>query len=107
MTILPRINDVPGFGFAETVTRDDGSVQRCGVLEFRSWYADRLRAEIESGEPLTYAGPVCVDGAWVEQSFVVTMTPAAPTNGTCVRFSIAERGIVSPSAPLETSDAAA
>jgi hypothetical protein len=107
MAILPRINDVPGFGFAETVSRDDGLMQRSGVLEFRSFGADRLRADIESGGPLIYAGPVCVDGTWVEQSFAVTVTPAAPTNDTCVRFSISECAIASPSATLVTSDAAA
>jgi hypothetical protein len=107
VTILPRINDIPGFGFAETVTRDDGSIQRSGVLEFRSSGADRLCTAIENGVPLIYAGPVCVNGAWVEQSFAVTMTPAEPTDRPCVRFAIAECGIALPSAPVETSEVAA
>jgi len=107
MTILPRINDIPAFGFAETVTRDDGSVQRSGALEFRSPYMDQLRAELEKGGPLTYAGPVCVDGAWIEQSFTVTMTPSAPTSDACVRFSIIECVAAPAAALIERSDVAA
>jgi len=107
MTILPRINDIPAFGFAETVTRDDGSVQRSGALEFRSSYVNQLRAELERGGPLTYAGPVCVDGVWAEQSFTVTMTPSAPPDDACVRFSIIECAVAPANALLEKSDVAA
>lgn len=106
MTILPRINGTPGFGFAEAITRSDGSVERFGALEFRVSDADELRAAIESGEPLTYTGPVCVDGVWVEQSFLVTVTPVAPGWDSSITFSIAECGAPEMQSAFAQSDAA-
>jgi hypothetical protein len=107
MTILPRINGTPGFGFAEAITRNDGSVQRVGVLELRRSDAAQLRSTIAGGDPLTYSGPVWVDGVWIEETFAVVATPDPSSRDGSVKLSIAERDAGSMAAPSSESGAAA
>jgi hypothetical protein len=107
MTILPRINGTPGFGFAEAITRDDGSVQRVGVLELRRSDSTQLRSTISGGEPLTYSGPVWVDGVWIDETFAVLATPEPSSRDGCVKLSIAECDAGSMAAPPSESGAAA
>jgi hypothetical protein len=104
--ILPRINGTPGGGFAELVTRKDGSVQRVGALELRSPDSAQLRSMIERREPLVYSGPAWVDGGWVEASFPVVVTSVAPARDVLTRFSIAESDGPSMTGPSDSDVAA-
>lgn len=107
MTILPRINGTPGFGFAEAITRNDGSVQRVGVLELRRSDSAQLPSTIADGDLLTYSGPVWADGVWIEETFAVIATPVPPRRDGCLKLSIAEYDAESMAAPTSESGAAA
>jgi hypothetical protein len=75
--MLPSLNGVNAFGFTQVVDHQRGRSQRAGRLEVRLSDVTQVQLLVKPGEPLTYSGPVWIDGAWHFESFAVVARPLA------------------------------
>ena len=87
--IVPLINNMPGFGFAEVARHGDGRVQRVGVIQFTPANARRVQALLHRGASLVYSGPVWVHDHWSVATFPVVPSDSngAPELSTTLEFS--------------------
>lgn len=81
--IIASVNGTYGQGFLETIERDDGSIQRMGMLKLSARDAMQLQRCLENRQPLIYSGPVLANGRWCADTFPIVATsivtdPAAP-----------------------------
>lgn len=66
--VFASINGIPGVGFAEASSNDDGREHR-GKIRLSAANAHRLRRLIDERAALVYYGPVWVQQCWQLRSF--------------------------------------
>jgi hypothetical protein len=74
--IVPLINEMPGFGFAEAMEHGDGRVHRVGTVQITAANARRLEDLLRRGTSLVYSGPVWAGDHWRAETFPVMLSEA-------------------------------
>jgi len=67
--ILASINGIPGVGFAELCSDEDGAAEHRGEIRLSAANAGRLRRLIDEGATLVYYGPAWAEQRWHARSF--------------------------------------
>ena len=75
--VIASLNGTHAQGFVEVIERDDGSIERKGLLKFSAPNAMELRQHLEADAPIIYKGPVLANGRWRADCFCLTATDVA------------------------------
>jgi hypothetical protein len=67
--IFASINGIPGVGFAEPCSDEDGAGEHRGKIRLSAANAKRLRRLIDEGTTLVYYGPAWAEQRWQVRSF--------------------------------------
>lgn len=67
--IFASINGIPGVGFAELCSDEDGAGEHQGTIRLSAANAARLRRLIDEGATLVYYGPAWAEQRWQVRSF--------------------------------------
>ena len=102
--ITASINGIPGFGFAEVVTQEDGTSLRTGLIELPT---DCIQLESFTETPMVYSGPVWAAGLWRKETFPIAVTPIGVSRGVFAFVAFVESVDASPVASKPATRVAA